>query len=222
MIDVAGMLGHWWAYLGTSMLPGLVVTLQTTIAATALTVVWALVPALLRLSTRRLVSFPAQVYIELFRGTPILIQLFAIYFGLAVALGILIDPWSASVIALTLNLGGYLAESYRSGISAVPTGHVEAALSLGFNRILVLRRVIVPEAIRTILPAVGNLTILMLLTSPISALIGNQDLLYRAIQVQSEHDDWSVYLLVAIIYAVLGLALSRANSSLERLLKLPT
>jgi His/Glu/Gln/Arg/opine family amino acid ABC transporter permease subunit len=215
-------LANWWTYLTTTMMSGLVVTVATTFVATALTMVWALVPALLRSSRARIVRLPAQVYIEVFRGTPVLIQLFAIYFGLAIAAGILIDAWTATIIALTLNLGGYLAESYRSGIASVPVGHVEAATALGMSRPIVLRRVVGPEAIRIILPAIGNIMMIALLTSPISALIGNQDLLYRALQIQSQRNDWSVYVLVAIVYAALGLLLAGANSALERRLRLPT
>jgi His/Glu/Gln/Arg/opine family amino acid ABC transporter permease subunit len=203
------------------MLSGLLVTLGTAGAATLATVVWALVPALMRSTHSRVLNGLARAYVEVFRGTPVLVQLFLVFFGLAV-LGILIGPWTASVLVLTLNQGSFLAESYRSGIQAVPRGHREVATAMGMSPLLVFRRVVAPEALRLIVPAIGNITVMVLLTTPISSLIGNQELLYQAVLIQSRTDDWSVYLLATLMYTAVALVLSVGNSALERHLRLAT
>jgi polar amino acid transport system permease protein len=126
------------------------------------------------------------------------------------------------VLVLTLNQGSFLAESYRSGIQAVPRGHREVATAMGMSPLLVFRRVVAPEALRLIVPAIGNITVMVLLTTPISSLIGNQELLYQAVLIQSRTDDWSVYLLATLMYTAVALVLSVGNSALERHLRLAT
>jgi polar amino acid transport system permease protein len=219
LLDIG--VGAWGGYLQSGMLSGLLVTLGTAGAATLATVVWALVPALMRSTHSRVLNGLARAYVEVFRGTPVLVQLFLVFFGLAV-LGILIGPWTASVLVLTLNQGSFLAESYRSGIQAVPRGHREVATAMGMSPLLVFRRVVAPEALRLIVPAIGNITVMVLLTTPISSLIGNQELLYQAVLIQSRTDDWSVYLLATLMYTAVALVLSVGNSALERHLRLAT
>src|SRR5205807_1210216 len=130
-------------YLQGDLSRGLLVTIVTTIVATAAAVTWAVVPAVMRVSGSRPFVWLSKTYIELFRGTPILVQVFTVFFGLSV-LGFLIDPWPAAVLVFTLNAGGYLAESYRSGFVAIPIGQREAAASLGMSRIVMFRRVVAP------------------------------------------------------------------------------
>ena len=214
------LLPNWLSYLRGDLWPGLLTTIQLTAACTLLTVTWALIPALMRMSQSRLANTVAKVYIELFRSTPSLVQLFAVFFGLSI-LGVLIDPWPAALIVLVLNAGGTLAESYRSGFQAVPVGQRESATSLGMGRVTTFRRVVFPLALRIILPAIGNMTINILLITPIAALIGMQDLMYHALNIQGRTHDWSVYLLIAIMYVILGMTLAWANGYLERRLRLP-
>jgi cystine transport system permease protein len=214
------MFGTWLTYLRGDLWPGLATTIQLTVVCTVLTVIWAIVPALMRMSGNRVANAAAMAYIEVFRSTPSLVQLFAVFFGLAV-LGVLIDPWPAAILVLVLNAGGSLAESYRSGFQAVPNGQRESAASLGMNQRVAFRRVVFPIAVRIILPAIGNMTINILLITPIAALIGVEDLMYEALAIQGREHDWSVYLLIAILYVILGLGLSSANGYAERRLKLP-
>lgn len=214
------LLSTWASYLRGDLSQGLLTTIQLTAACTLLTVTWALLPALMRMSRSRIANLVATTYIELFRSTPSLVQLFAVFFGLSI-LGILIDPWPAAVIVLVLNAGGTLAESYRSGFQAVPTGQRESAASLGMGRVTTFRRVVFPLALRIILPAIGNMTINILLITPIAALIGVEDLMYHALAIQGRTHDWSVYVLIAVIYVILGMGLASANGYLERRLRLP-
>ena len=125
-------LSRWPGYFTTYLESGLFITVTTTIVATALTIVWALVVTAVRVNPIKPLRFLAIAYIELFRGTPILVQLFTIFFGLSF-LGLLIPAWPATVLALMLNAGGYLAESYRAGFQAVPQGQREAALAIGMS-----------------------------------------------------------------------------------------
>ena len=217
---MAELLSTWLSYLRGDLWPGLITTIQLSIVATVLAVIWAVIPALMRMSNSRVLYVISTTYIELFRSTPILVQMFAVFFGLSI-LGLLLPPWPAAVIVFVLNAGGYLAESYRSGFQAVPVGQREASASLGMGEALAFRRVVFPLALRVILPAIGNMTINILLTTPVAALIGVQDLLYHAMRIQGREHDWSIYLLIAIIYAVLGLALAWGNALLERRLRLP-
>jgi arginine/lysine/histidine transport system permease protein len=213
-------LSRWPGYFTTYLESGLFITVTTTIVATALTIVWALVVTAVRVNPIKPLRFLAIAYIELFRGTPILVQLFTIFFGLSF-LGLLIPAWPATVLALMLNAGGYLAESYRAGFQAVPQGQREAALAIGMSRPLALRRVVIPQAFRVIVPAIGNITISILLTTPIAALIGNPDLLFQSSQVESTTHDPSVLIEMILIYAVLALSLAWLNSRVEARLRLP-
>ncbi|WP_229407868.1 amino acid ABC transporter permease [Massilia puerhi] len=114
-----------------------------------------LVIALARISSLRVLRWLAFAYVSIFRGTPLLIQLLLIYFGLPVY-GIVIDPLSASLLALTLFAAAYLSENFRSGISAVDRGQWEAAWSMGMPYVTVLRRIILPQALRVAVPPMGS------------------------------------------------------------------
>lgn len=217
---ISKMIAKWPGYFTSDLASGLSTTLATLVVATFLTIIWALVIAGIRVSPFKPVRVIAIAYIELFRGTPILVQLFTIFFGLTV-LGILVPPWPATVFALMLNAGGYLAESYRAGFQAIPRGQHEAAAALGMSRPTALRRVIMPQALRIIVPAIGNITVAILLTTPIAAMIGNPDLLYQASRVEQNSHDPSVLLEMTLIYVFFALLLAWGNSRLEARLRLP-
>lgn len=214
------LLATWMTYLQGELMGGLFTTIILTVTVILLSIIWAVIPALARMATARGPRLAATFYIEFFRGTPILVQLFALFFGLS-ALGVLLSPWTSAVVILVLHAGGLLAESYRSGLQSVPTGQREAAAALGMSPLLAFRRVVAPLALRTILPAIGNSTIFILLLTPVVALIGVKDLMYEAIAIQSRRHDWSVYPLIALIYVALGLTLAWLNVRLERRLRLP-
>jgi polar amino acid transport system permease protein len=217
------VLEQWSVYLQGPLAAGLVVTIATTLIATVMAILWAIIPTAARVSNRPLLVLPAKVYIEVFRGTPILVQMLLFFFGLSILrpFGYFIEPFEATVIVLMLNSGTYLAEIYRSGFIAIPTGQHEAAAAMGMAGVVRFRRVISPQALRVILPGIGNMTIAILLTTPIGALIGNQDLLFHAFRIQDRTHDWSVIVLIAIIYVMLGLILAGGNTLLERRLRLP-
>lgn len=161
------MLNRWLDYWTTGGLEhGFVVTMEAFIVASVLTVLWGMVVALVRVNPIKPLRFVAIAYIELFRGTPLLIQLLTFFAAIPIVTGFQLPPFQTAMLALTLNAGGYLAESYRSGFQAVPRGQREAALALGMSEALAFWRVTLPQAIRVILPAIGNTIAGLLLTTP--------------------------------------------------------
>ena len=131
------------------------ISVELTLCVMALSLVFGLLLALAKLSNSRFLSTAANVYIEVIRGTPCLLQLFYIYFVLP-AVGIRVEPFLAGVLGLTINYSAYLAEVYRAGIAAVPRGQVEAAQALGMSRRKMLRLIILPQAVRIVIPPLGN------------------------------------------------------------------
>jgi polar amino acid transport system permease protein len=145
-------------------------TLQVTLLAFALALVLGLVTALASASRSRILQAVASVYIEAIRNTPVLLQIFIVFFGLP-SLGLTLDAYAAGVIALGVNVGAYLAEVFRAGIQSVPKGQLEAASILGMERSQIFMEVVLPQAARAVYPAiVNNLIQLLLGTSLLSAI----------------------------------------------------
>jgi glutamine transport system permease protein len=216
------MLSRWVIYFTERGLDeGLIVALQILVASTILTILWGLVIAILRMSPIKLLRIIATAYIEFFRGTPLLVQLLALFAAVPMLTGVFVSPFATAVIALTLNTGSYMAESYRSGLQAVPLGQQEAAAALGMSRVIVFGRVVFPQAIRVILPAIGNIVVGLLMTTPFVYLVGIEDMMARANQILSFTGDISVYLFVTLIYVFLGLLLLWVNTWLEKRIRLP-
>src|ERR1700712_2843388 len=158
-----------YGYLGDFMRAA-GVTLEVTLLAFALAMVLGLLAALASVSSAGWVRAVASVYIEVIRNTPILLQIFIVFFGLP-SMGITLDALSAGVIALGVNVGAYLAEVFRAGIQSVPRGQLEAASILGLERSQIFIEVVMPQAARAVYPAiVNNLIQLLLGTSLLSAI----------------------------------------------------
>src|SRR5262249_15874788 len=134
---------------------------------------------LARLYGPRPAGLVANAYVELFRGTPVLLQLYVIYYGLALAGVLTLDAFSAAVLGLGMNYGAYEAEVYRAGIQAVPKGQMEAAVSLGMSTPLALRRIVMPQAFRLALPGVTNDFIALLKDSSLVSVIAVVELTKR-------------------------------------------
>jgi His/Glu/Gln/Arg/opine family amino acid ABC transporter permease subunit len=169
--------------------------------------------ALLRLNGPVVVQLPMVIYVELFRNTPILVQLYTIYYGLSQVP--FVDANFAAIATLTLNYGAYEAENIRGGLVAVDAGQREAAYGLGMTTFQVIRRIVVPQALRTIIPPAANDYIYMFKDSAILSLITILELTARARGMANETFDSSPYLYAALIY----LALSYTASQLARLLE---
>ncbi|WDV44265.1 amino acid ABC transporter permease [Clostridiaceae bacterium M8S5] len=182
--------------------------------------------ALLRISKNKIFKAIATVYIEFIRGTPILVQLFIVYYGLP-QLGIDFSDIPvigedygdliAAIVALSINSGAYIAEIVRAGINAVDKGQIEASSSLGMNYGLTMRYVVLPQAVRNILPALVNEFITLIKESAIVSMIGIHDLMYNAETIRGNtFKPFEPLLVVAMIYFIITFSLSKGMYVLER------
>jgi polar amino acid transport system permease protein len=217
MITVAASTGVW--PLIQIWMPQLLVAAQGTLRMTAgaftIAATVGLVFGLARLSRHRLVSRFAVGYIEVMRGTPALTQLFLIYFGLP-GVGIVLRAFEAAVIGLGLNGAAYLAEVYRAGIQAIHRGQREAAYSIGMTHLDAMRYIILPQAVRIVLPPMANYGIALLKDTSIASLISAPELMLRARDLSSEYFmPMRLYLITGLMYLAMAYPLSRIVRFLE-------
>ncbi len=202
-----------WDWLAT----GLLMTLYITAAAMAIALVLGLAIALLRMARFRPISLCAQLYINTFRAIPLFVFIIWLYYGLPIVLGINFTPITAGVICLSMQYAGWLAEIYRAGIGAIGKGQREAALSLGLTPVRTFVDVIFPQALRIILPPIGNNFVGMLKDSSLVSIIGVFELVRQAnLAVSLTFRPFEFYTVVALIYIVLTQMLSHGFGVLER------
>ncbi len=201
------------------LLKGAGITLYLSVISMALAIVLGLILALIRLYGPTLAGRAAAVYVEIYRGTPLLIQLFIIYYGLP-NIGITLSPVAAAIIGLGMNYAAYEAEVYRAGLEAVPRGQMEAALSLGMPGTLALRRVVFPQAFRISLPAVTNDFIALFKDSSIVSVIAMVELTktYNILAATTLRY-FELGLVVAVLYFGMSYPLSVVAKKLEKRLK---
>jgi cystine transport system permease protein len=208
-----------WQLIRDSLRPLLEGTLRGTIPLTAISFVLglalALVVALMRLSPVPPVQAVARAYVSVIRGTPLLLQLFIIYYGLP-SLGATIDPFPSAVIAFTLNVGGYASEVVRAAILAVPAGQWEAAATVGMGYPTTLRRIVLPQAARVAVPPLSNTLIALLKDTSLASTIQVTELLRKAQEAAAPtYQFFPLYSLAAVYYWVICLGLSFTQSRLE-------
>jgi len=176
----------------------------------------ALVLALMRLSSSRWLSGLARAYISVVRGTPLLVQLFVIFYGLP-SVGVVINPWPSAAIAFSLNVGGYAAEVIRAAILSVPRGQWEAAYMIGMSHRRALTRIILPQAARVSVPPLSNTFISLVKDTSLASLILVTDLFREAQQAAAFSQKFMLlYLEAALVYWVICLVLSTVQGSLEK------
>jgi ectoine/hydroxyectoine ABC transporter permease protein EhuD len=198
------------------LLRGAVTTVQLTVVSMALALAAGLVLALMRLSRSRPLRLLSGAYIEIIRGTPLLVQLFIIYYGLP-QYGIRLEAFAAGVIGLSMNYSAYLAEVYRAGILAIDKGQWEAGGSIGLSRAALLQYIIVPQAARIVLPPVGNYFISMLKDSALVSTISIIELMRAAqLRVAITFRAMDIYMVVALIYFLMSYPCSVLIRYLER------
>lgn len=191
-------------------------TIPLTLISFAVGLVLALLVALARLSRRRVVSGLARGYVSVIRGTPLLVQLFIIFYALP-SLGIVIDPFPSAVVAFSLNVGGYAAEIIRAAILSVPKGQWEAAATIGLDHTLTLRRVVLPQAVRVAVPPLSNTFISLVKDTSLASTIMVTELLRKAQEIAAPtYEFMTLYSLAAVIYWLICLVLSSAQARLER------
>ncbi|MGV8885726.1 MAG: amino acid ABC transporter permease [Microbacteriaceae bacterium] len=209
-----------WDLLVSSFWPlvsgALVGTIPLALASFALGLVIALGIALARLSRNRFLSGAARVYISIVRGTPLLVQLFVIFYGLP-SLGIKIDPWPSAILAFAINVGGYAAEVIRAAILSVPKGQWEAGHMIGMSRGQALRRIILPQAARVSVPPLSNTFISLVKDTSLASLILVTELFKQAQKIAAFTSEFLLlYLEAAAIYWIICLVLSSGQNVLEK------
>lgn len=195
---------------------GAVVTIQITILSLALSTLIGFVLALARLSPYALLSYPATGFITVIRGIPIIVQLFYIYFVFP-DIGINLTAFQAGVLGLGIAYSAYQAENIRAGIEAIDHGQIEAAQSIGMRYWLTLRRVILPQAVRIVLPPYGNTMIMMLKDSSLASTITVAELTRQGQLISSStFKNMTVFTLVALLYLTMSLPLTYLAHRLEK------
>lgn len=210
-------------YIGL-LLSGLVMTLVLAIISVVLGSLLGLIPALLRLSSHKTLNLIGTSYVEIIRGTPLLVQVLLIYsfikLPVTLFLGIDLSSFIPGMLALLINSSAYVSEIIRGGILSVDRGQTEAALSLGFSKSKTMRIVILPQAIKHIIPALGNEFVTMIKETSIFMYLGIAELMYMASMVKAgTYAVKETYIVVAILYFVLTFPTAKLMGALERRLK---
>ncbi len=191
-------------------------TIPLSLASFALGLVIALGIALMRISSSRLLSGFARGYVSIIRGTPLLVQLFVIFYGLP-SIGLVVPPWPSAIIAFSLNVGGYAAEVIRAAILSVPRGQWEAAYTTGMSRSMTLRRVILPQAARVSVPPLSNTFISLVKDTSLASLILVTELFRIAQNIAAFSQEFMLlYLEAALVYWLICLVLSAGQSRIEK------
>ncbi len=193
---------------------GLLVTFEVTILSIICAIPLGLITGLGRLSHNRVINLIASTYVEVIRGIPLLVQIFYIYYALAKFLQV--SGLTSAVIAISFCYGAYMGEVFRAGIMAIPKGQTEASRSLGFNKVQTMLLVVLPQALRTIVPPVGNECIAMLKDTSLVSVMAMPDLMqYGRSFAAKSYLYFETYTIIALIYLIITLLLSKAVSILE-------
>jgi polar amino acid transport system permease protein len=207
-----GFLETWGPYI----IGGVPITIVVSVCAIFFATIFAVFGALGRLSTVSPIYAIATLYVSLVRGTPLIVQVFFIFSALP-EFGIVLPAFVAGVFALAFNYGAYLTEIFRAGIQAVPRGQVEAAAALGMTERSTMRRIVLPQAIRIVIPAIGNDFISMTKDSALVSFVGLQELFWRAQTVGSAHfENFQTLLVAALVYWVMTIVFSLFQERLEK------
>jgi polar amino acid transport system permease protein len=204
-----------WAYRGL-ILTGLGVTIAYTIATILLGLLVGLVTGLLRLSRNPVITAPLVAYVEIFRCTPLLVQIIWFYYALPVVLGIDIPAHVAAILVLSLYTGAFYAEIIRGGVNSIERGQWDAARAIGMRRRQVMRHVILPQAVKRMIPPFMNQSIIQLKNTSLVSTIAVADLLYEAtIITAATYRPLEVYTMVAVIYFLVLFPLTLAAQHVE-------
>jgi polar amino acid transport system permease protein len=202
-----------WAPL---ILGGIPITIAVSVTSIVFATIFAILGALGRLSRVAPIYAAATLYVSLVRGTPLIVQVFFVFSALP-EFGIVLPAFIAGCAALSFNYGAYMTEIFRAGIQAVPRGQVEAAASLGMTERQTMRRIVLPQAIRIVTPAIGNEFIAMIKDSALVSFVGLQELFWRARTVGTSHfQAFSTLTLAALVYWALTIFFSVFQERLEK------
>ncbi|MBR1398361.1 MAG: amino acid ABC transporter permease [Selenomonadaceae bacterium] len=202
------------------LLIGAGVTIQITLLSVIVGVIIGLFVGIARISSFKFIRLAAAVYVDFFRGTPLLIQIFLIYFAIPVITGQRMDPFVSAISPCGINSGAYVAEIFRAGIQSIDAGQMEAGRSLGMTWTQTMRYIIVPQAFKRVIPPLGNEFIALLKDSSLVSVIGFEELTRRGqLIIARTYGSLEIWLSVAIIYLVMTLTISRFVAYLEKKFK---
>ena len=215
-------LGKVFSEVNPLLFKGLWITVEVTILSLLFAFIIGIISCFMGMSKKPLFSWMSRIYVGLIRGTPLLVQVFYVYFALPqllqfMGLDVRFTPFAAGLATLTLNAGAYMSEIFRGAINAVSTGQMEAARSLGLSHAQAMRKVIMPQALRICLPSLVNQFIITLKDSSIISVIGLAEIMYQAkIYVGRSMEAFATYTWVALFYLVIITLLTQVAKSVER------
>lgn len=199
------------------LLMGAGVTIEITAFSVAIGFFIGLFVGIARISQFKILRIMAAVYADCIRGTPLLVQIFLIYFALPMAIGQRVEPFIAAVAACGINSGAYVSEIFRAGIQAIDVGQMEAGRSLGLTWWQTMRFIILPQAFKNILPPLGNEFIAMLKDSSLVSVIGFEELTRRGqLIIAQTYGSFEIWMTVAVLYLIMTMAISRLVAFLEK------
>ena len=199
------------------LITGAGITIQITAISVGLGLIIGMFVGIARISNVKLLRWLAAIYIDFLRGTPLLVQIFLIYFALPVILEQRVDPFIAAITACGINSGAYIAEIFRAGIQAIDEGQMEAGRSLGMTWVQTMRYIIVPQAFKNIVPPLGNEFIALLKDSSLVSVIGFEELTRRGqLIIARTYGSLEIWISVALIYLVMTLTIARLVAYLEK------
>ncbi|WP_296827034.1 amino acid ABC transporter permease [uncultured Megasphaera sp.] len=199
------------------LLAGAGVTIEITAIAVGLGFVFGLITSVCRLSGVKILNILAVCYVNIIRGTPLLVQIFLIYFALPMIIGERINPFVAAVAACSVNSGAYVAEIFRAGIQSVDKGQMEAGRSLGLSWMQTMRYIILPQAFKHVIPPLGNEFISMTKETSLVSVIGFEELTRRGqLIIAKTYGSFEIWLTVAFIYLIMTFTIAQLVSYLER------
>jgi polar amino acid transport system permease protein len=199
-----------------SLLQGTVITIELTIISLILSLIVGMLVALGKLTHNKIINTVCNIYISILRGTPLLVQLMYVYFVFP-EFGISLTAFQAAVVALSLNESAYFAETFRAGIQSVPKGQMEAAKAIGMDYSQSMRRIILPQAIKNVIPAIGNSAIILIKNSSLAAVITVAELMHNGnLLAASTYQNIQIFTMVAIVYWILHYPLAILVDYLEK------
>lgn len=201
-LDFPAVLQRWPSFLG-----GAVLTLELALFATVFGALLGTLAAVGRGAYRALIAGACKVYVEAIRNTPLLVQIFLVYFGLA-SVGLKLSAFTVAVAALTINVGAYTAEIMRAGFEAIPRGQIEAAEGLALSRLQIYWHIILLPAVERVYPALTSQFVLLMLASSVCSQISAEELTAVANYIQSDtYRAFETYIIVAVLYIILSLVM---------------
>lgn len=209
------MLDSFWQLL----LPGIRITIPLTLISFSLGLIIALLTAMVQVANIRILKQIARFYVWVIRGTPLIVQLFVVFFGLP-DLGIVLDAFPSAVVVFAFNTGAYASETIRAAIEAVPTGQIEAGYCVGMNYVQIMARIVLPQAMRTAFPPLSNSLIGLVKDTSLAASITVMEMFMSAQRIAARtYETFALYCEVAVVYLLFCTVLTKLQTYCEKRMK---